>query len=79
MQVGDTHCNPVVLGQGGLRLTPSEGFLYEDAVLAAETAVMVRSSLSWISVCEPQQTGSQKILLLLPVSGYRSRERHVCT
>lgn len=37
--------------------------MYEDAASAAETAaVMVRKSLSWIGVCDPQQTGSQKIL-----------------
>lgn len=63
--VGDTRCNPVVLAQGGLRLTSPEGFLYEDAALAAETAAaMVSKSLSWTGVCDPQQTGSQKILLL---------------
>lgn len=55
--VGDTHCNPVVLAQGGLGLT-CEGFFYEDAALAAETAaVMVRKSLSWTGVGDPQQNG----------------------
>lgn len=79
--VGANHCNPVVLAQGGLRLTSPEGFFYEDAALAAETAaVMVRKSLSWTVVCDPQQTGSQKILqYLLPPSGYRSGKRHMCT
>lgn len=65
MQLSNTHCNLVVLGQGGLRLTSSEGFLYEDAILAAETAaVMMTRGLSWAGVCNSQQTGSQKILLL---------------